>query len=178
MSEVKRVFIAINIPDKIRQEIFAACGKALDAKRWKVVPPENLHLTLHFLGYLGEAKIREVQEALKALHGVKNFDLELKGIGSFGNRVLWLGVGDGGDKVKEITERLQEALGTWEGRFHAHVTLARNRSMGSQAFKACVQELGKKEMAWRYRVMGVDLMESKLSPHGSSYSPLSRHPLA
>ena len=84
-----RVFIAIDIDDKIRKAI-ADLQKQLDAKvdiqkgdvKW--VEPENIHLTLKFMGELDEAKLPEVREITKQVASDhKNFTLDFETVGSF-----------------------------------------------------------------------------------------------
>jgi 2'-5' RNA ligase len=106
-----RVFIAIDIDDKIRKAI-GDLQKQLDAKvdikrgdvKW--VEPENIHLTLKFMGELDEAKLPEVRGITEQVAAAHNkFTLDIESVGSFpplgsltgGGRsakVVWVGVSE------------------------------------------------------------------------------------
>ena len=72
MTEVVRTFIAIELNEETHSELSSLLSalKESDADvKW--VAPEIIHLTLKFLGYIDEAKVKEVQEILSEV--VKNF---------------------------------------------------------------------------------------------------------
>ncbi|MFC1617921.1 RNA 2',3'-cyclic phosphodiesterase [Patescibacteria group bacterium] len=58
---VQRIFIAINLPTNIRQQLFELSEKLnFGPHRVRLVKPDKLHLTLFFLGDLDEAKTKQV----------------------------------------------------------------------------------------------------------------------
>ncbi|PJC00627.1 RNA 2',3'-cyclic phosphodiesterase, partial [bacterium (Candidatus Moisslbacteria) CG_4_9_14_0_8_um_filter_36_20] len=60
-----RSFIAVNLPEEIKEEIkkiIDILGQSGNGVKW--VEPRNLHLTLHFLGWLEEEKIEDVKKIL------------------------------------------------------------------------------------------------------------------
>ena len=99
-----RTFIAVEPPDKLRKEIghlSAALGEELlSGMRW--VNPNNMHLTLRFLGEIDPGRLEELEKVVgKAAHAVPHFGLEVDLLGYFGPerspRVIWLGLKECGD---------------------------------------------------------------------------------
>ena len=87
-----RLFVAIALPDRQRARL-ESLANGLPGARW--LPPENLHLSLRFLGELDGALAADVDEALSVLR-MPAFQLALKGVSHFGEgrkiRTLWAGV--------------------------------------------------------------------------------------
>ncbi|MGA2915352.1 MAG: RNA 2',3'-cyclic phosphodiesterase [Sedimentisphaerales bacterium] len=143
-----RLFVAIDINDdalkavaKLQQELKQ---RLRDKKGIKWVEPENMHLTLKFLGYADDNKLDEIYSALDlACSDKKVFEIIFSIVGTFGRpaKVLWLGssaFGEtsplGGEKQSEeivaLAAGLEDAFETIgfekETRpFSAHLTLAR-----------------------------------------------------
>lgn len=98
----------------------------------KFTDPENLHLTLKFIGEIDEQKIEEVKERLKNIKRSK-FEVSLGELGFFSEnvmRILWLKLN--GEQIwalqKEIDEKLKDIF-LKEERFMSHITLARIRKV-------------------------------------------------
>ena len=87
-----RLFVAIDLPQPVCDRL-AGMGGGVPNARW--VPPENMHLTLRFVGEVENGLAQDIDTALTKLHA-PGFDIELDGIGFFGKasaaRVLWAGV--------------------------------------------------------------------------------------
>ena len=130
-----RLFVALNLPAKVRNALHAATAPLRDAApgaRW--TPPEKLHLTLEFLGERtddGVAPLTTALDAIAARH--RAIILELRGVGSFPSlrrpRVVWIGVAASAPlaQLQRDVGDACESLGIPRDRrpFHAHVTLAR-----------------------------------------------------
>ena len=94
-----RAFIAVEIPSSLQhtiQESTASLHSTLsdDLIRW--VPPQNVHLTLKFLGDVSSSNLDLIKQMLTAEAAQHQcFEMQVKGIGSFPNsrrpRVIWLG---------------------------------------------------------------------------------------
>lgn len=92
----KRVFIALNLPEKIRKNISGLINK-LDKNDGSVkwVRGEGLHITLHFLSYLDDKQIEEVKRIMAKFAGQTGvLQLKLNGLSAFPNierpRVIFL----------------------------------------------------------------------------------------
>jgi 2'-5' RNA ligase len=112
-----RVFIAIDIDDKTRKAI-ADLQKQITSKvnvkkgdvKW--VEPNNIHLTLKFLGEISDEQLEEVKEITNTVaQAHQKFNLEIESVGSFGGRsakIVWVGAGtrhgEGANKIAQITE--------------------------------------------------------------------------
>lgn len=86
-----RLFTAVIPPQGVKDHLGLAIDGVPASPRW--VPRENLHLTLAFYADLPEGTVPELCDALSDVarkHGP--VDLRLRGAGSFGARVLWIGV--------------------------------------------------------------------------------------
>jgi 2'-5' RNA ligase len=92
-AERHRLFVALLASEPARSEL-AALAEGLARARW--TPPEQLHLTLRFIGDVSEADLRRVREALAAVR-VAPFPLGVEGVGRFPPRgqpgVVWAGAG-------------------------------------------------------------------------------------
>ncbi len=125
----KRLFVAIDPPPEIRERLAGICC-GLPAARW--VPPEQLHLTLCFIGEVSGATFLDIREALVEIK-VSPFALRLQGVGFFPlrgqPRVVWAGIVTSEPLAtlqRKITTRLF-ALGLEpeNRKFFPHLTLAR-----------------------------------------------------
>lgn len=135
-----RAFIAVKISQEIQDKLAGIQDKLKQADAqvsW--VNPDNIHLTLKFLGDIQETQIPAILEAMTAsAKMVSPFSMQIGYAGAFPNlsfpRVIWIGVTDdeqGSLKALEadLSPRL-ETLGFQEegGRFQPHLTLGRVRS--------------------------------------------------
>jgi 2'-5' RNA ligase len=132
-----RLFVAVPLPEEVRAQITLRIGKlkkAASFRKW--VHPEDLHVTLHFLGECSPRTGEQVKERLRELiPTVKPFRLKLGALGLFGNprspRILWGGVEGELDALKrlhrEVVDQLSPLGFPAEKRpFRPHLTLARN----------------------------------------------------
>ncbi len=122
-----RAFLALDIPDDLLMPL-TRLQAGLTVGR--VVPEENLHLTLAFLGEISEVQAQDLAEALSLFHHPA-IDLTLFGLDLFGGKrpdVLFIGGhGDGLAHLHEKIAHLVREVGIAlpRSRFRPHVTLAR-----------------------------------------------------
>ncbi len=172
MSGKKRCFVAVNLPAEIKREIFEKISKKFPPKDCKVVPQENLHITLAFLGYANEEEIAQAHEKMRALQEQKAFEIELNGFGDFNNRVFWVGIPKGAEELKAIAEKLQKIVRVQDERFSAHLTVARNKSIPRKEAREIMKKIEQENFSANFRAETIDLMESVLSPKGPKYEKL------
>lgn len=124
-----RLFVAIPLPDNVRRQVGLLCA-GLPGARW--VPPENLHITLRFLGELSGGAMDDVDAALAGISAPR-FTLRLAGVGHFGSgsrlRALWAGV-ERQPLVSHLHDKVESAVVRAglppEGqKYQPHVTLSR-----------------------------------------------------
>lgn len=125
-----RLFAAVEIPEAIRLRLSLLQGGIVGA-RW--TPPENIHLTLRFIGEVDEATANDIDEVLSDLRAPA-FDLTMKGVGEFGGkeaRSLWVGVAPN-EALQRLVAKIENALQRMgleaeTRKYTPHVTLARLR---------------------------------------------------
>jgi 2'-5' RNA ligase len=175
-----RLFFAVFPPPAVQRAAFAmeeALRRPGDLVSW--VKVDNLHYTLRFMGDLGEDGARRAADAAQeAAGGVHAFEAALGGLGAFPNarkaRVLWIGLARGEEPLESLAAALEAGLGRRgfdraDHRFSAHLTVGRPRSFGEDWSQrlATVQPV---DSGASFRVDRLLLMESKLSPKGSTYT--------
>lgn len=185
-----RVFCAVELSEGVRQRTsrhIARLKEAVADAQASWSRADNIHLTLKFLGEIPQASVRNLSEAAsRAVAGVAPFTIRLEQTGVFPShgapRVLWIGANDCEGKLGELHKRLEaesEKAGfPSESRtFHPHLTLARLRKPQH------ARTLASAHKATEFEPVEIDVAEllvvrSELSPEGSKYSTISRHPLA
>jgi RNA 2',3'-cyclic 3'-phosphodiesterase len=177
-----RTFIAIEIPSEIKSALAAlqtGLRRAGADVSW--TKPENLHMTLKFLGEVDERRIVEVEKAcVLSAAEFQPFTLSLNDTGVFPNakqpRVLWAGLSGEVENVVEMHRRLDERLALIrfkpEGKkFHPHLTIGRlksNKKIRELLALAYAYQLP----ALSFAVTEIVLMKSELHPAGSKYTPI------
>ena len=124
-----RLFVAIALPEDLRARL-SSLQQGVPAARW--VDPDNLHLTLRFIGEADGGQAHDLDAALTQVRAMR-FELTLAGVGCFGQgrkaRALWVGVAPTLelDRLQRRVEQAVQAAGfAPEGhKFKPHVTLAR-----------------------------------------------------
>jgi 2'-5' RNA ligase len=181
-----RTFIAVDLGTAIRdrcvalQETLACTGTAV---KW--VEPENLHVTILFLGEVDERTVPDVCRAVAVCCGRhEGFTLGVEKLGCFGNprrpRTVWVGVGEGHDALIALHDALEAALmelGCYrrEDRpYTPHITLG--RVQGERTTNSLAAELVKRAdwKAGETPVREVLVMSSELTPKGPIYTVLGR----
>lgn len=127
-----RIFIAIRFTEVFRSSILdAQDGLKEYGVRGNYTQPENLHLTLAFIGET--ERVEEIKAAVDAVK-FEPFVIRTGKMGCFNgrSRVIWLGI-EGEDKVKAIAQQLrrnldQRGIDYAKGKFSPHITLVRQPS--------------------------------------------------
>ena len=174
-----RLFVAIEIPDDIRA-VFGVLIKELRIvqPQAKWVRPENLHLTLKFLGNTEPEKLQAVQTALSSIHSEQSVHLEFRGLGFFPNekkpRVFWAGL-QVSSNLAELAARIDKAMHgldfPLERRpFVPHLTLARFEPPGASPRLLNVGRLRALDSFGSLTATEFHLIESKLKPAGAEYT--------
>src|SRR5262245_23523767 len=185
---VTRAFVALLLDETTRTAVGAEIERLRPLSRavaW--VPPENLHLTLKFLGQQPDARLDEVRQTLEeTAAAVTSFDLTLHGVGAFPGmehaRILWVGVAEGGLPARDLRARVETAL---EGcgfdreprQWHPHLTIGRVfddrrwRREAGPALRGAVADAARRTFGI-LPVRRVALMRSDLSPRGARYVEL------
>lgn len=182
----KRVFIAIDLPEKVKKSFadFFKKVQALQEMKWE--KPEKLHLTLVFLGGVTEKQISQLVSILSSIVSNRrssrlSITPSLSGYPTPGNpRVLWLPIEGELIPLQAIADELQKSLKDSDFRFdkrafHTHLTIGRFRSgikkwQKQELLKTIEKALPKRSIA--FPAGGITLFESSLTPKGSVYNIL------
>lgn len=182
-----RLFVSVDLPD-----VAAAVSSVQDVLEpipgIRCTDPENLHVTLKFLGEVEVDRLDIVQDAVdRAVQRstVAPFDVHLRGLGAFPSReyitVVWAGVDEGGTHLRKLHEAVEAEL-TAEGfedeehAFTPHATIARmDHAAGKDRVQALLRDR-EPDMGVQ-RVETVALTESTLTDSGPRYETVQAYPL-
>lgn len=177
-----RAFAAIGLPDPVRFDLMLL-QQGLGLPR--PVPPENLHVTLVFLGTLPEPVIADLDLAFGAVRA-PGFTLQIRGVGSFGGarpRLVYAGVVADPAllhlQAKLETAARQTGMEVEARRFVPHVTLARlpERMEGRERIERAIAFRGL-HASPAVEVESFTLYRSHLTGSGPVYEALAEYPLA
>ncbi|WP_051167279.1 RNA 2',3'-cyclic phosphodiesterase [Actinoplanes sp. N902-109] len=116
-----RLFVAIYPPSDVLGHLRAHLDAAVAGRRVRLTRPEKWHVTLAFFGEVGEERLPGLMTALATVPVPVGLPLRLRGGGSFGNRVTWVGV-DG--DLLDLAARTRAVTGVADDRpFQAHLTV-------------------------------------------------------
>ncbi|WP_068787076.1 RNA 2',3'-cyclic phosphodiesterase [Paenibacillus phocaensis] len=151
-EEKWRLFIAVPLPQEIKQKLDAWCKEQtarLQFKKW--VHAGDYHITVQFLGDTSPGRLDDLTASIEqAAKGAAPLSLEAAGIGTFGRpaspSVLWAGVRGEVAGLERLHGRVtseNRALGfvPEERRFSPHITLARKYREGARLDPQALQVL-------------------------------------
>lgn len=180
-----RLFVALEIPATVRENLanFIKQLRPLAPKlRW--VRPENLHVTLKFIGELPAEKLAAIRTALASIRSAQAVTIDFRGLGFFPNekhpRVFWAGM-EASPNLKTLAsdvEHVAEKLGIPRERrpFSPHLTLARFEPPRlPEKLRAPIQENATREFG-SLAAKEFRLIESQLKPSGAEYTTLESFP--
>lgn len=176
----KKIFIEVNVPNQIRRRLGQVVAKWSDLPiKW--MKPENLHITVSFVGYVDESVIPEICDKVsQAVENFEAFELSFDRIEMGpdpGDPKTVLLTGEPNVELGILNEHVQRALGMRSlahKEFRPHITLGRIRKIkwDELAEKPIIAE----KMNVSMTVEAVSIMESKGG--GAEYVSLEECPLA
>ena len=182
-----RLFIALDLNSQNRDalaKLQAQLKKADADLKW--VEPENIHLTLKFLGEVKEEKIPKIIPAIKeSITEIQPFSLEIRNLGAFPSlkypRVIWAGIEKGKEDLEKLAEGIETAMlklkfPKEKRGFSSHLTLGRVRSDKNKD-NLCQQISQTSFPALRQDIASVTLYQSRLTPQGPIYEKLGEESL-
>jgi 2'-5' RNA ligase len=190
--ERMRLFLAVFPPAEVVLQLTAAAGSlahGLSPQAVAWIRPEQIHLTLNFLGDVEQARLGEFQRAVEAACGRgEPLLVRARGLGCFPSparpRIIWVGLGGAVEALEGLKRMLDENLAPLgyvpdERAFHPHLSIGRVKRLNGGDRLHLVATLPR----WREADFGpwtmerVDLMQSVLSPAGAEYSRVQSFPL-
>lgn len=184
MPEAIRSFIAFDVNDESVRKRMADMQSLLVGTRanLKLVKPENIHVTLRFLGSITPNMVEKIFEEMKRVQFTP-FDVKINGLGVFPHlrypRVVWAGITEGADQLRDVFSQLEPRLRNLgfapdtKG-FSPHLTIARVKSGRN---KAELAKFVNENADYEFGVIKADclkLKRSDLTPKGPIYSVLKK----
>ncbi|MDP8208342.1 MAG: RNA 2',3'-cyclic phosphodiesterase [Candidatus Electryonea clarkiae] len=178
-----RAFIAIELPEDLRIRLAAVKDRLEtggDKIRW--VKPENMHLTLKFLGEISEKQAENIGSALNKLaEEYPLTTLEIGGVGVFPRRknpkVIWAGIKEN-QVIKKLHESIEnivfeEGIEKDKRPFKPHLTIGRVKQMEKTSRLPDLLDEVELETV-NVPVKHITLFRSKLTPEGPIYTRLTK----
>jgi 2'-5' RNA ligase len=175
-----RLFVGIAFPDDVRLRLAGLCS-GLPGAKW--IDPENMHLTVRFIGEVGGAQAEDIDVALRRVVAPA-FDLVVSGIDCFetGGKVhtLWAGIAKQ-PLLVHLYGKVESALvragcEPERRKFKPHVTLARFRSGGGSRIGSFVQAYNHLTIG-PFQVDRFTLFRSHLGSEKAHYEELAEYSL-
>lgn len=187
--QTMRTFVAVELSVAVRRRA-SELIEHLQAAGTKVtwVKPDQMHVTLKFLGDVPNVRVPGVCSAVEAASaGCESFELGLQGAGAFPDveraRTLWIGVGRGLEAVRSLQHNVESELAKLgfskeRRQFHPHLTIGRVRQGGPtlQALGSLLKQYADFN-AGTCSISQTLVLASFLDPSGSTYEVLGRAPL-
>jgi len=180
-----RIFIAINLPQKIKNELVQYQKEVekffeenIHPIRW--TKKENLHITVEFLGYLHDREIEKVKEILREISKkISPFEVELFKICYAPEkekipRMIWA-VGEKSDVLckmkRDLDQKLEKEIGfrPEKREFNPHITVGRIRKWQFKAIPLDERPEIERDIELKFKVNSIELMESFLKRTGPEY---------
>src|SRR5262249_16796311 len=158
--------------------------KAAPAARW--ARPENLHVTLKFIGETPQHKLDAIGEALASVRSTAAVGIQFRGLGFFPNqrraKVLWAG-GEASANLTALAADVDRAVASLgferdTRAFTPHLTLARFSFPGTPPALAKLAASKVTHPFGMLRTGEFLLIQSKLKPSGAEYTTLRSFPFA
>jgi 2'-5' RNA ligase len=182
MPDSIRSFLAFDIESDTVLNKLAAAQKLLvqTGADLKLVEPQNIHITVRFLGNITPAMAEKTFEEMKRIQFIP-FNVKINGLGAFPDprypRIVWAGIANGADQLKCVFSQLEPRLCSLgftpdaKG-FSPHLTIARVRSgRNKQQLNKFITENADYEFG-AVNAKCLRLKKSDLTPRGPIYSTL------
>jgi RNA 2',3'-cyclic 3'-phosphodiesterase len=186
-----RLFVALDLPDDVRRSLAGVIERLKPTcreARW--VRPENMHLTLKFIGHAVQdgdtQKLDAVRAALASVRSDQPIELCFHGVGFFPNarrpRVIWCGV-KGSPNLAQVAGEIEQALEPLgipreKREFVPHLTLARiEATRSADALARAAAEFESRDFG-SARETRFHLFESALKRTGAEYTKIEAYTFA
>ena len=181
----KRVFIGIPIGHKIKS-ILPFLKSTVHCSRDVIIwiPPDNIHLTLCFLGNISDQDIPHISQTLENCITSKYFKIKIESTGVFPSanfpKILWIGIGKGADDLTSLQQDIEISVRKFKGiyrreKFMPHITIARIRR--SRRKIDVLPFLNTVYSPIELDINSICFYESILLPEGAQYMVLTEFPL-
>ena len=184
-----RLFVAIKIPEEVKESFGGFISEIKQLSKLpgdlKWVQPENMHLTLKFIGETPPENLQKLKEAIaKAIEKQRKFSFEVKGIGAFPDlekmRVLWAGITEESIFLTKLADKLElwtvsAGFAASDKLFVPHLTIARFNTPPQSTVVDLLRNIQGFNFG-KVNAEGLYLMESHLSRSGPQYTDVEYFP--
>lgn len=183
-----RAFVAFELSQDVRQRIINFLSQLMKVEsRVKWVSHDHVHLTVKFLGEVEEEKIPPLKDSLSGIaESFAPFSVRVKGTGVFPGiknpRVIWIGVVDESGNLSRMHNIIDKEMSIYgipmeQRAFVPHITLGRIKEPRrmDQLLRILVEKRDEDFGEWR--INGLTLFKSQLTPEGPIYTQLGNFPL-
>jgi len=172
-----RAFLAVTLSKEMKEELLRI-QKLIPECTFKLVEPENLHLTLKFFGDISDKEASKIKEKLLELKFHK-FKSNLGKIGVFPNekfiRIVWVSL-EPKEEIEKLNREINKILNNKDEKFESHITLARIKSIkNKQEFMRKLREI--KINPTEFQIEKFSLEKSTLTEKGPVYETLEEFKL-
>ena len=192
-SEKWRLFVALRVPDPVKDEIEKAQSELQEALsksavRW--TRREQFHLTLQFLGDVPATRFGALESSVRSeVSKLASIRLVAEGLGVFPDlrrpRVVWVGVGSDGPELPTLFRAVRLASTSFSAESPdekpvGHVTLGRIKDLDrtqSNSLKQAVSSMSKRRFG-NWIGNHVEILRSELSPTGAVHHVMAVVPLS
>jgi len=179
-----RLFTALDLSSEVMGKLEAKLEQLRPTAPIRWSRPENLHITIKFIGEWPEARLGELKACLAGLPARDPIPVHVRDLGAFVNpkkpRIFWCGINAPGlETLAADTETATAALGirTEERAYSPHLTLARiDDGFDMTALRQAV--IGGSLDFGRFEARSFFLYLSELKPGGSVYTKLAEFPFS
>jgi RNA 2',3'-cyclic 3'-phosphodiesterase len=180
---MKRLFAAIKVnPEEQLLRTFADLKKRLSDEKITWVNEQKIHITMKFFGDTKEEQIPIIETVCNEIVTAhRRFGLHLENVGIFGSsynpRVIWFGIRENktiAQLANELLDTLQEnGFPRDNQHFRPHLTIGRIKHIQNKRYFQQVLDQFKNCYLQRVPVDQMELIESKLTPHGPVYTTIN-----
>ena len=175
-----RLFVGFALTESITAALARLDPGPTRGMRW--MRPDQMHVTLHFIG---AANVDEVREALRSVEA-GSFQLTVRGVGQFksagGRTILWAGV-EATDALLAVHEAVGRALATTgftieRRRYVPHVSLARIKPFADRTILDEFLEVAAERDFGECTADRFILYDSLTLEDGAQYTEIESYPLS
>jgi len=184
MKNQIRAFIAVDVSQDVRGKIhrlIQSAQRKIDGTNW--VAPQNLHITLKFLGDISLNGLPELTRALtETVTPMEPFELEFGGCGAFPDlrspKTLWIGCTNGAKKLEQLAQAVEESVVSLgysreNRRFSPHLTIGRIKKQANPLEVSKLFESNASQDFGTTLIDEVVLYSSELTRQGPIYEDLA-----
>ena len=181
---MSRLFIAIKIPDEVKDKLLDVCYELSDSSElFKWEKPENIHLTLKFIGEVEEEFVSSIAKEIAFVENYNSFNFNVTKFGFFFRKgvpsILWVEL-QTDESIHSLVDKLNDRLSILSipverRKFKPHLTMLRIKKNPGKEFIFNFKEHSFDN--WNFKSNEITLIKSELFPTGALYTDIKKYNL-